>query len=161
MSRPRGRGRVSVVVLAGWLFADLLLVLALVSMADRPDPLADRPKAAKDGAKPSPSASPSPTGPRSVELRPEEFRVEGAGKSELVTQIHKNTGKWAGREAALVLTFGGSRNGEAYAHRVNSLLGKGRPGMFTKKTATDDFHNLGDPASTAKVRVYFYTTPGG
>ncbi|MER5253233.1 MULTISPECIES: hypothetical protein [unclassified Streptomyces] len=160
MSRPRRRGRISVVVLAGWLFADLLLVLALVSMADRPDPLADRPRA-KDGTKPSPSASPTPTGPRSVELQPEEFRVKGTDKGDLTAQIHKNTGKWADREAALVLTFGGSRNGEAYAHRVNSLLGKGRPGMFTKKTATDDFHNLGDPASTAKVRVYFYTTPGG
>ncbi|GAA3080203.1 hypothetical protein ACFQ0X_10900 [Streptomyces rectiviolaceus] len=159
MSRPRRRGRVSVVVLAGWLFADLLLVLALVSMADRPDPLADRPKASKGEAKPSPSKS--PTGPRSVELRPEEFRVKGADKGDLAEQIRKNTGKWAGREAALVLTFGGSRNGEAYAHRVNALLGKGRPDMFTKKTATDDFHKLGDPASTATVRVYFYTTPGG
>ncbi|MGW7073972.1 hypothetical protein [Streptomyces sp. NPDC054866] len=158
MSRPRRRGRISVVVLAGWLFADLLLVLALVSMADRPDPLADRPKASQRESKPPPSNP--PTGPRSVELRPEEFRVKGTDKGDLATQIHKNTGKWAGREAALVLTFGGSRNGEAYAHRVNSLLGKGRPGMFTKKTATDDFHNLGDPVSTAKVRVYFYTTPG-
>ncbi|MFG2498056.1 hypothetical protein ACGFSB_07520 [Streptomyces sp. NPDC048441] len=147
------------VVLAGWLFADLLLVLALVSMADRPDPLANHPKASKHGSKPS--ASPTPTGPRSVELQPEEFRVKGSDKGDLAAQIHKNTGKWAGREAALVLTFGGSGNGEAYAHRVNSLLNKGRPGMFTKKTATDDFHNLVAPASTAKVRVYFYTTPGG
>lgn len=149
------------VVLAGWLFADLLLVLALVSMADRPDPLANRPKASGESEKPSPSPSPTPTGPRSVELRPEVFRVKGTDKSDLKKQIHKNTGKWAGREAALVLTFGGSANGEAYAHRVNSMLGEGRPGMFTKKTATDDFHQLGDPVSTAKVRVYFYTTPGG
>lgn len=149
------------VVLAGWLFADLLLVLALVSMADRPDPLANRPKASGERKKPSSSPSPTPTGPRSVELRPEVFRVKGTDKSDLKKQIHKNTGKWAGREAALVLTFGGSANGEAYAHRVNSMLGKGRPGMFTKKTATDDFHQLGDPVSTAKVRVYFYTTPGG
>lgn len=161
MSRPRRRGRISVVVLAGWLFADLLLVLALVSMADRPDPLADRPKASERKPEPSPPTSKPPTGPRSVELEPEEFRVKGTDKGDLARQIHKNTGKWAGREAALVLTFGGSRNGEAYAHRVNSLLGKGRSGMFTKKTATDDFHKLGDPASTATVRVYFYTTPGG
>ncbi|MFI6088703.1 hypothetical protein [Streptomyces sp. NPDC051218] len=159
MSRTRRRGRISVVVLAGWLFADLLLVLALVSMADRPDPLADRPKASKESPKPSPS--PTPTGPRSVELQPEEFRVKGTDKGDLAAQIHKSTGKWAGREAALVLTFGGSRSGEAYAHRVNSLLNKGRPGMFTKKTATDDFHKLGDPVSTATVRVYFYTVPGG
>ncbi|MFE0130320.1 hypothetical protein ACFWY6_01800 [Streptomyces sp. NPDC059037] len=159
MRRAPRRGRAGVVVLAGWLFADLLLVLALVSMADRPDPLANRPKPSPSDTKPKPK--PSATGPRSVELEPEEFGVKGTDKGDLTAQIRKNTGKWAGREAALVLTFGGDHSGEAYAHRVNSLLGKGRPDMFTKKTATDDFHKLSDPAQTAKVRVYFYTTPSG
>ncbi|GHC55531.1 hypothetical protein [Streptomyces flavofungini] len=163
-SRRRGRGtgsRVAGVVLAGWLFADLLLVLALVSMADRPDPLAARPKPSKsadgNGAKPKPK----PTGPRSVERRPEEFTVKGTDKDSLVAQIGRSTKKWQGRTAALVLTFGGDRNGTAYAHRVNSLLGKSRPEMFTRKTATDDFHDLSNSPSTAVVRVYFFTAPGG
>ncbi|MGV9877818.1 hypothetical protein [Streptomyces sp. NPDC003006] len=158
VARRRGR-RLGVVVLAGWLFADLLLVLALVSMADRPDPQAD------DRRKPSPSRggtpSPTPTGPRSVDRNPEEFRVSGGDKGALVSQISKGTRKWPGRTAALVLTFGGGPNGTVYAHRVNALLGKGRPEMFTKKTATDDFHNLGKSPETAVVRVYFYTAPGG
>ncbi|MFF8640810.1 hypothetical protein [Streptomyces sp. NPDC015345] len=160
-ARPgRGRGkRLGVVALAGWLFADLLLVLALVSMADRPDPQAD------DRPKPSPSKggspSPTPTGPRSVDRHPEEFKVSGRDKGDLVSQIAKGTRKWSGRTAALVLTFGGGPNGTVYAHRVNGLLGKGRPDMFTKKTATDDFHNLGKRPETAVVRVYFYTAPGG
>ncbi|GGS16126.1 hypothetical protein GCM10010252_64520 [Streptomyces aureoverticillatus] len=166
MSRPRrrgrGGGRVAGVVLAGWLFADLLLVLALVSMADRPDPLAARPKPSKSAdaaAKPKPK--PKPTGPRSVERRPEEFKVKGTDKDALTDQIGRSTQKWRGRTAALVLTFGGGRNGTVYAHRVNSLLREGRPEMFTKKTATDDFHDLSNDAQTAVVRVYFFTEPGG
>ncbi|MCF3123204.1 MULTISPECIES: hypothetical protein [Streptomyces] len=156
--RPgRRAGRLGVVVLAGWLFADLLLVLALVSMADRPDPMLDDPP----GPTPSKGSSPThkPTGPRSVDRHPQEFRVSGDDKGKLVKQISKGTGKWSGREAALVLTFGGGPNGTVYAHRVNGLLGKGRPDMFTKKTATDDFHNLGKSPETAVVRVYFYTAP--
>ncbi|MFD6431982.1 hypothetical protein [Streptomyces venezuelae] len=158
--RRRRAGRPGVVVLAGWLFADLLLVLALVSMADRPDPKAD------DRPTPEPSKTeatepPTPTGPRAVDRHPQEFEVAGRNKGDLVKQIAKDTRKWSGREAALVLTFGGSSNGTVYAHRVNGLLGKARPEMFTKKTATDDYHNLGERAETAVVRVYFYTAPGG
>ncbi|WP_240803032.1 hypothetical protein [Streptomyces sp. A1499] len=156
--RPaRGRGgRLGAVMLAGWLFADLLLVLALVSMADRPDPLAD------DRPKPSPTKpTPTPTGPRAVDRNPREFTVSGRDKGDLVEQISRGTRKWKGRTAALVLTFGGGPNGTVYAHRVNGLLGKGRGDMFTGKTATDDFHNLGKRPETAVVRVYFYTAPGG
>ncbi|MFK4065629.1 hypothetical protein [Streptomyces sp. NPDC029674] len=157
---PRRRGgRPGVVVLAGWLFADLLLVLALVSMADRPDPQADdrpKPRPSKGG-----SATPTPAGPRAVDRHPQEFEVSGRSKGDLVKQIAKDTRKWSGREAALVLTFGGSSNGTVYAHRVNGLLGKARPEMFTAKTATDDYHSLGKRAETAVVRVYFYTAPGG
>ncbi|MFD0412685.1 hypothetical protein [Streptomyces sp. NPDC127108] len=163
--RGRGRGtgsRVAGVVLAGWLFADLLLVLALVSMADRPDPLAARPKPSNsaDGTK-SPKPKPKPTGPRSVERKPEQFEVKGTDKDALVAQIGRSTKKWQGRTAALVLTFGGGQSGTMYAHRVNSLLGEGRPEMFTRKTATDDFHDLSNSPSTAVVRVYFFTAPGG
>ncbi|MFE0178115.1 hypothetical protein ACFWZ2_37980 [Streptomyces sp. NPDC059002] len=163
MSRGRLRGRrgrrSGTVVLAGWLFADLLLVLALVSMADRPDPQADdRPASGPSkGATPTPT----PTGPRSVDRRPQEFQVSGTDKGDLAAQISRSTRRWSGRTAALVLTFGGGSNGTDYAHRVNSVLGKGRPDMFTKKTATDDFHNLGKRPETAEVRVYFYTAPGG
>ncbi|MFJ2773965.1 hypothetical protein [Streptomyces sp. NPDC087300] len=159
--RLRGRrsGRIGTVVLAGWLFADLLLMLALVSMADRPDPGADdRPK---PGHSKTSKPPPTPTGPRSVDRDPEEFHVSGTDKGDLTEQIAKGTRKWSGRTAALVLTFGGGPNGTVYAHRVNSLLGKGRPDMFTRKTATDDFHNLAKGAQTAEVRVYFYTAPGG
>lgn len=153
-------------MLAGWLFADLVLVLALVSMADRPDPLAARPvskpspsSSPSSSPSPSPSPTPTPVGPRSVELKPQQIRVKGGTSKDIVSQINKGTKKWPGRTAALVLTFGGSQGGTEYAHRVNSLLGKARPEMFSKKTATDDFHDLGEPANTAIIRIYFYTSP--
>ncbi|WP_063761354.1 hypothetical protein [Streptomyces sp. NRRL B-1347] len=157
--RRRQRGtRVAGVVLAGWLFADLLLVLALVSMADRPDPLAARPEPSGGADAP---AERKPTGPPSVAREPEEFRVKGDDKTSLVRQIGRETRKWEGRRAALVLTFGGGPGGTEYAHLVNSQLAKGRPAMFSGKTATDDFHDLSTRASTAVVRVYFFTAPGG
>ncbi|MEV0775291.1 hypothetical protein ACIBLA_06165 [Streptomyces sp. NPDC050433] len=158
--RVRRGGRPGVVMLAGWLFADLVLVLALVSMADRPDPLAARPAARPSPSNsPSPSPTPSPAGPRSVELKPVQIRVKGGASKDIVAQINKGTKKWPGRTAALVLTFGGSQGGTEYAHRVNSLLSKARPEMFSKKTATDDFHDLGEPANSAIIRIYFYTSP--
>ncbi|KRV48974.1 hypothetical protein AQ490_21880 [Wenjunlia vitaminophila] len=163
MSRPlpgprRRPGRLGVVALAGWLFADLLLVLALVSMADRPDPLADRPVAAR---KPTPSASPSrpPAGPRSVDRKWRRIRVGGTSETSLVRQIRSATRPWSGRSAALVQTFGGGSNGTGYAHRVNSLLHRARPDMFPRATVTDDFIDLSARPSTAVIRVYFYTLP--
>ncbi|MEU6253663.1 hypothetical protein [Streptomyces sp. NPDC047043] len=158
--RPRRRLRgPGAVVLAGWLFADLLLVLALVSMADRPDPLANaRPKpsaSASDSASPSPS--PSPTGPQGVSKTPQQFRVHGTDKKALERQIRSGTAKWKGRTAALVLTFGGGQNGTVYAHNVNGLLSKARSDMFGRRMATDDFHDLSETPDTALVRVYFYT----
>ncbi|MDX3542809.1 hypothetical protein PV729_02495 [Streptomyces europaeiscabiei] len=158
--RARGRRRgVGVVVLAGWLFADLLLVLTLVSMADRPDPLAAR---LEPSAGPSPTASPSPspTGPQGVARTPSEFKVRGTDADDLEAQIRSRTAKWKGRTAALVLTFGGGQGGTEYAHRVNGLLAEARPEMFGERMATDDFHDLGESAGTAVVRVYFYTRPG-
>ena len=50
MSPARRGFRFNPLHLAGWLFADMLLVLALVSMGDRGDPLA-----AQAAARPSPA----------------------------------------------------------------------------------------------------------
>lgn len=150
-------------MLAGWLFADLLLVLALVSMADRPDPLLPRPEPPGSSSAPpdaSPSPSPTPTGPQGVSRTPQQFRVRGNDTDGLLRQIRSGTDKWRGRTAALVLTFGGGQSGTSYAHRVNGLLGRARPEMFVGRTATDDFHDLSESPQSAVVRVYFYTQPG-
>lgn len=160
--RSGRRGRLGPIVLAGWLFADFLLVLALVAMGDQADPLADqrptpRPSATHT-AKPKPKPSPTPTGPRSVMKRRFEFHVSGTDKASLVRQIKKATASHSSQQAAFVLTFGGTQNGTAYAARVNGLLHTARPHMFDGSTATEDFLNLQAAANTAKVWVYFYTT---
>ena len=154
-----GRRRFGPVALAGWLFADLLLVLTLVALSDRADPQAARPHpSASRSVPPTPAASPSPTGPRSLDRARKTFTVSGRNEKKLVDQLRSKTARWDGREAALVQTFGGGRGGTHYAHRVNSLLHRARAGMFPKTTLTDDFLKLGRKESTAEVWIYFYTS---
>jgi hypothetical protein len=153
--------RLGPIALAGWLFADFLLVLALVAMGDQADPLAYQ----RPSPRPSPTHSatpkptPTPTGPRSVMKGRFEFRVSGTDDASLVRQIKAATASHGTRQAAFVLTFGGTQNGTAYARRVNALLHTARPHMFDRNTATEDFLNLQAASNTAKVWVYFYTTP--
>jgi hypothetical protein len=159
----RRRGRLSTVALAGWLFADFLLVLVLVAMGDQADPLANRRPGDRPSPSPSPSVSPSPppkpAGPRSVSKRRFEFRVSGTADAALVRQIRQATRARDGQEAAFVLTFGGTRTGTEYARRINRLLPRARPAMFSRNTATEDFLNLTAAPDTASLWVYYYTSP--
>ncbi|MBM9510677.1 hypothetical protein [Actinacidiphila acididurans] len=156
--RPRRR-RYGPIVLAGWLFADFLLVLALVAMGDQPDPLAVQRSTPRPTAtpKPKPGATHKPAGPRAVVRTRFEFQVHGTDDNALVQQIRTATEKNRDRAAAFVLTFGGTRDGTAYARRVNDLLHRARPSMFNRDTATEDFLKLDNPANTAHLWVYFYT----
>ncbi|MFD8935460.1 hypothetical protein ACFV0R_09395 [Streptomyces sp. NPDC059578] len=159
--RPARPRRFNALHLAGWLFADLLLVLALVAMGDQGDPV----KAA-EGKRPGPSASADgkspakPKGPRAVNRKPVRVSIAAArgDGARIVRQLRAVTAKHRGRQAAFVLTFG--RHGEPgaggdYAHRVNSLLTKARPSMF-KGATTRDFWK-GGAAGSADLEIYFYT----
>lgn len=147
--------------LAGWLFADMLLVLALVSMGDQGDP-GRRPDPDRAGeTAPTPTPTPTPDEPLSVERKPVKVSVDvdASDRKGMVDRLHKATEKYEGRKAAIVLTFGRTqeaRAGIAYAHRVNSLLDKARPGMF-KDTTTRDFMYLGGPVGHADLEIYFFT----
>ncbi|MDV9175451.1 hypothetical protein R6V09_35745 [Streptomyces sp. W16] len=150
--------------LAGWLFADMLLVLALVAMGDQGDPLAA--KASGPSASPSPSASakdekPSDKGPRAVVRTPVKVAVDArAGdKDAIVRGLRKATARYTGRQAAFVLTFGRDTDpgvGGTYAHEVNALLEKARPDMFRGAT-TRDFWKGGASSGHADIEIYFYT----
>jgi hypothetical protein len=161
VSPSKRRFRFTPLHLAGWLFADMLLVLALVSMGDRGDPLA-----AQTDAKPSkppaatPTPSPTPTGPRSVARKPVTVHLTAAvgDTTRMVEQLVDATTRYKGREAAFVLTFGQApepNDGQAYARDVNKALRKARPEMFTDAT-TRDFWN-GGPSGSADLEIYFYT----
>jgi hypothetical protein len=167
-SAARRVGHMGVLALAGWLFADLLLVLALVAMGGQPDPLAAQaahatPSASR-GASPRPSHTkpkprPTPRGPRAVEKRSVRFTVHGADRGALVRQLQRATKGYRKRKAAIVLTFGGGAAGEEYAAKVNSLLTAARPGLFPRGTTTRDYLNLSGPSDTATLEVFFYTYP--
>ncbi|UXY31075.1 hypothetical protein [Streptomyces sp. HUAS TT20] len=163
MSPRRSRFRFTPLHLAGWLFADMLLVLALVSMGDRGDPLAARAAAHRSpsaAGKPSPEPSRTPSGPRSVERKPVKVHVTAAvgDTTRMVKQLHAATARYKSRTAAFVLTFGQAPepgDGQAYAREINKSLRKARPGMFADAT-TRDFWN-GGAAGAADLEIYFYT----
>ncbi|MGX1153462.1 hypothetical protein RKD39_001040 [Streptomyces albogriseolus] len=163
MSPLKRRFRFTPLHLAGWLFADMLLVLALVSMGDRGDPLAARPETEPSKsamATPSPKPSKTPTGPRSVARKPVTVRLTAAvgDSTRMFEQLRAATTRYEGRQAAFVLTFGQAPepgDGQAYARDVNKALRKARPEMFTDAT-TRDFWN-GGPSGSADLEIYFYT----
>ncbi|MFD5798169.1 hypothetical protein ACFWIO_32525 [Streptomyces diastatochromogenes] len=150
--------------LAGWLFADLLLVLALVAMGDQGDPLAAQAHA--PSASPSASASAGPgkprhKGPRAVLRKPVKIAVDAApgDKEAIVRGLREATERYEGRQAAFVLTFGRHTDpgaGGDYAHDVNALLVKARPEMFRGAT-TRDFWKGGASTGHADLEIYFYT----
>ncbi|MGW0939003.1 hypothetical protein [Streptomyces sp. NPDC002666] len=150
--------------LAGWLFADMLLVLALVAMGDRGDPLAAEAAAkpaASASAKPKPSATPKPKGPRAVRNKPVTVSIDAApgDRQRIEQRVRAATAAYRGRQAAFVLTFGRHADpgaGGAYAHEVNSLLAKARPDMFEGAT-TRDFWKGGSSSGHADIEIYFYT----
>ncbi|MGW3869674.1 hypothetical protein ACWEC4_21410 [Streptomyces sp. NPDC005055] len=150
--------------LAGWLFADMLLVLALVAMGDRGDPLAAdaaaRPSASAS-AQPKPSQTPKRKGPRAVMNKPVKVSIDAApgDKHRIEQRLRAVTAAYKGRQAAFVLTFGRHADpgaGGAYAHEVNSQLEKARPDMF-RGAATRDFWKGGPSAGHADIEIYFYT----
>ncbi|MCB5166313.1 hypothetical protein LG634_15900 [Streptomyces bambusae] len=159
--RLRPRSRFNPLHLAGWLFADMLLVLALVAMGDQGDPVraAQAAPHTKPGA--TPTAKPKPKGPRAVVRTAKELSLDAdAGDTaQIVRQLRTKTAPWQGRKAAFVLTFGRSPDvggGVEYARRINSLLTKARPDMFTGAT-TRDFFVQGSSGGHADIEIYFYT----
>lgn len=156
--------RFNVLHLAGWLFADMLLVLALVAMGDQGDPIAAK-EAEKGRDKPSASASPKPSktpkGPRAVMRKPVKVSIKAPSgdRDRIVDKLRDVTAPYKGRQAAIVLTFGEHADpgpGQAYARQVNSALSKARPDMFGG-TTTRDFWQGGSSAGRAEIEIYFYT----
>lgn len=151
--------------LAGWLFADMLLVLALVAMGDQGDSVKAAEASRKPSASPSgaakPRPKPSPTGPRAVLRKPVTVAIDATpgDRDRIVERLRRATAPHAGRQAAFVLTFGRHRDpgpGGEYAHEVNSLLEEARPDMF-KGATTRDFWKGGASDGHADIEIYFYS----
>ncbi|MEU7880098.1 hypothetical protein AB0B53_17825 [Microbispora bryophytorum] len=154
-------------LLAGWLFADLLLGLTIIMLgAQAPPPIPAKPLAGKGTASPSPSPSPSPCVTRAagVAAKPTKisFRVNsGASDTELLGTVRRellrHRKRLAGRHAGMVLTFGasgGAGEGVHLATRVNAAAGKAFPGIF-QTAATRNFHDLAAPSGSISMEIYF------
>ncbi|TKK87523.1 hypothetical protein FDA94_16990 [Herbidospora galbida] len=151
------------VLLAGWLFADLLLGLTIIMLgAQAPPPVPAKPAAGKS----SPSPSPSPCSSRAagVAAKPTKlsFRVNpGSSEPQLLGQVkrelRKHRKRLAGRNAGMVLTFGadgGAGDGVHLATRVNAAARKALPRVF-ERAATRNFHDLSAPSGSVSMEVYF------
>ncbi|MER5474084.1 hypothetical protein ABZX90_40505 [Streptomyces sp. NPDC002935] len=155
-------GRFQPLHMAGWLFADMLLVLALVAMGDQGDPqAAEKRPAPSSSAAAAAKRKPRHTGPRAVVRTPVKVAVDAAAGDEdgIVRALRGATARYQGRRAAFVLTFGRHTDpgaGGRYAHEVNALLEKARPDMFHAAT-TRDFWKGGASSGHADIEIYFYT----
>jgi len=148
------------ILLAGWLFADMLLALTIVMLGAQAPPEAE----AKPSAGPSPSKSPCAEQLKGVESKPikAKFTVSpAAGGRTLIAQVkrglHRQAPGFSGKRAGMVLTFGGdggSGQGVALASRVNRALKEAYPSVF-RSAATRNFHDLAAPAGSVSMEIYF------
>lgn len=169
------------IALGGWLFADLMLGLAMLFFAANTQGMPSTPTAtptasailtptntatvvASPTATRSPTPTPTVTCQPMVILKKHELRTSaGPGGSDPPAQQLKATfQEFAGQRAGLLLTFGHAatpRGGEELAARVNAVLRAELPRMFGSGTIMESFHYL-EGASTGAVdfHAYFFST---
>lgn len=148
------------ILLAGWLFADMLLALTIVMLGSQAPPEAE----VMPSSGPSPSKSPCAEQLKGVESKPTKARFAvspGAGGRALVAQVKKGLSRqasgFADKRAGMVLTFGGdggSGQGVALASRVNKALREAYPSVF-RSAATRNFHDLSASAGSVSMEIYF------
>jgi hypothetical protein len=144
---PRRADSPSPTSLAGWLFADLALLLFIITVVVVADFPADAPEApaAIESPSPTPEPSPSPTAEPGVEPRPHEFIVHTdaagiiAGDSKavdaLVTALEADFAALVdqGYKVGFALTFGGADDpgyGGDLAEAANKILARSFPDLF-------------------------------
>lgn len=173
--KPSATGITAPLLLAGWLFADLLLGLTIIMLGAQAPPPRPAGAQGKASASPSPSGSvsPSPTptacptriagvGAKPVKIK---FSVNpGASDADLTRQVkselRKHRKQLAGRHAGMVLTFGadgGTGAGVRLATRVNGAISRAYPSIFGR-AATRNFHDLAAPPGSISMEIYFVTS---
>lgn len=176
--RLRNSLRGEFVASVGWLFADLLLVLTILSFASNP-PFISQPST-------HPSITPQPTQlVRHLDKTPCNFTLAhldyhgllqtppSAGAildGEQKVQVQSCLQQHRSQKAGLVLTFGGAHApdkttnpnfGMEIAARLNSVvlleLGKQKDFIFTQDTVFASYHDLGSPYGTVELSIYLLT----
>jgi len=148
--------------LGGWLFADLLLALAVFFLAASPAGSSPTPTPAPTptptpeyspyrtpSMSPSPTASPTPRPTpcrNTVQLRKNLVTVPAIRPGLMATDaaIRRAFSKWKDQRIGLLLTFGHGATpgaGVTMAERVNALVKRSFPNAITKQTITESYFN--------------------
>lgn len=159
--------RDSIVPLAGWLLADIFLVLGVVWLGSQPFVKVD--KSVLDGPKAQQSFKLAlDTRPKVIEVSLNARGVR-AKSSGALTNLHKSLNKAglasiqkSGALAGLVLTFSGGDSctnhvaAESTSRTVNRLLLKWYPSLVTSNTVTEAYVDFSCNRSN-KVKLKLYT----
>ena len=157
MNRRPPAGRT--LLLAGWLFADLLLLLLVIALGSLPR---EERTGASSTPTPSPSGSadPSPSArqaERGLVLKPCSFTVRTGGADSVKKQLGSQLRKAgvANRTAGFVLSFGTAPDpgpGQAAAEKVNSEITQALP-RFSH--APKRGYWKGGPSGKVRIDVFF------
>ncbi|GAB4007107.1 hypothetical protein [Nocardioides ultimimeridianus] len=163
-----GRGRLfSVESIAGWVFADLLLVLFLVGLGSAvaytpPPPPPKPPKVAPIvGMKTDPTKVTISFSDRTISSG---TTLTDAQSKQLCHAVRRRIGSLHEQRAALVLVFGGASDvvaGQNVARAVASQLGCSDPSLFGRKVANRAFWDGTLPLGEARLEIFLFTTQGG
>lgn len=152
--------------LAGWIFADLLLILFLVGLGSAvavrpPEPPPERVTA-------EPPKPPKPerkivgmqTEPRKLPVTFDPKQL-ASGNRALCGEIRKKTRKMDDQRAALVLVFGGGAEvgiGQDMARGVARQLTCANRDLFPAGTPARPFWDGGLQQGSARLEIFLYTT---
>lgn len=174
MGRHRRSGQRSLFSIAGWLFADLLLALAVIFISANTIG-AKPPVLARLTPTPVPTATPVPIATPVLELRYLRLSLpvdpDGllAGKPAATKQLKdevKHQSKLQGRSAGLVIVYGGAPTvgmiprAEDIARKVMSVLrslGRDDQFVFFQTSYYDPLYLFGGPDTTAVIDVYLFS----
>lgn len=175
--RKKIRGSAIFFGATGWLFADLLLALAMVFLVASPSGENFNPIAT-----PPPPCTPTPAPKPALNTRSMEITVTydpaaiPSAQSQVRSAITKQfKTKYPGQQleqshAGLVILFGGApliadsnasvSNDKAFFSRVLLAMGKGSaPFVFTGNVAQSDLSDFNQPFSHMRLVIFFFTVP--
>lgn len=159
-------------LLAGWLFADLLLALFVIVLAATPgDPSAAR--ATEDSTTTTTTTTTTlPPAPKGISTVPNvvEVNVNRAAfvagdpgeRARVADEVRARLAEQglAGRRAGLVLSFGGGNAGVSLARSFNEMLGASFPVEFgagdSRGAIFRDYKEDARPAESVKSEIFFY-----
>lgn len=142
-------------LIAGWLFADLLLAFSIVALGTQ-----DPPPHHKRMVSPTPVSTRQALERSWIGVRlsvdPDAAARGAPSVVEAVRRAIRREPRLAGRKAGIVLTFGAQNSGGSkLAHNVNRLLARVDPKLFGD-VVTQDFLLLNTGGGALELHIYLF-----